>query len=409
MSGGAAVGVWLREAVALHRQGRVAEAERLYAQVLAADPDNPDALHLGGVAARQSGRALQAVLSIARAAGRDPTLPGLHANLDRAVDSLGPAEAVVRDLQHRLAADPAQHGLRLVLLQVLARLAAADAGAADDAPAARDPVLGDTRHLPAISAIICSIDPAKFARVTANLGVLLAGADHEIIGIHDARSLCEGYARGLARSRGELVVLCHDDIEILAGDFEARLRRHLAEHDLIGVVGTSRMAGATWVQSGWPHQHGVIVHAVPGERPYRVEVYAAAAPVVAGIQTLDGVFIAGRRAALEAVGFDTATFDGFHLYDMDVTLRAHRAGLRLAACGDLALVHQSRGRLDATWQVHARRFLEKHQAHLPPAASPGPNPLRGVWLATRGQVRAFCARVHALGAPALGLPSQPDG
>lgn len=46
------------------------------------------------------------------------------------------------------------------------------------------------------------------------------------------------------------------------------------------------------------------------------------APLVAGIAALDGVFVACRRAAAAAVAYDAATFDGFHLYDLNFTPRA---------------------------------------------------------------------------------------
>ena len=41
----------------------------------------------------------------------------------------------------------------------------------------------------AFSVIICSIDALKFAQVSACYEQLLDGFPHEIIGIHDARSL----------------------------------------------------------------------------------------------------------------------------------------------------------------------------------------------------------------------------
>jgi len=56
---------------------------------------------------------------------------------------------------------------------------------------------------PRISVLICSIDADKYARVTANYQRLLSGHPHEIIGIHDARSLAEGYNRAVQKSRGE--------------------------------------------------------------------------------------------------------------------------------------------------------------------------------------------------------------
>jgi hypothetical protein len=52
--------VKLREAMGMalghHQAGRWAEADALYRQILAAEPDNPDALHLRGVLAHQTGR-----------------------------------------------------------------------------------------------------------------------------------------------------------------------------------------------------------------------------------------------------------------------------------------------------------------------------------------------------------------
>jgi len=92
-----------------------------------------------------------------------------------------------------------------------------------------------------VSVVICSIDAAKFARVSDNYRALYGAREVEIIGIHDARSLAEGYNRGIARARGEHLVLSHDDIEILTPDFADRLDRHLAQFDLIGVAGTTRI------------------------------------------------------------------------------------------------------------------------------------------------------------------------
>ena len=71
---------------------------------------------------------------------------------------------------------------------------------------------------PRISVLICSIDADKYARVTANYQRLLSGHPHEIIGIHDVRSLAEGYNRAVHKSRGELLLFSHDDVEIVSGD-----------------------------------------------------------------------------------------------------------------------------------------------------------------------------------------------
>ncbi len=72
-----------------HRAGRTAEAERLYREVLASAPGQPDALHLLGVIALQGGRAAEAVDLIGQAVAGDAGSPLLHANLGHALHAVG--------------------------------------------------------------------------------------------------------------------------------------------------------------------------------------------------------------------------------------------------------------------------------------------------------------------------------
>ncbi|MGH6660917.1 MAG: tetratricopeptide repeat protein, partial [Rhodospirillales bacterium] len=76
-------------ALALHRAGRVGDAERLYRQVLEGEPGNAEALHLLGVAALQQGRAEEAVDLIGEAAKRRKQDPQVQNNLGEAYRALG--------------------------------------------------------------------------------------------------------------------------------------------------------------------------------------------------------------------------------------------------------------------------------------------------------------------------------
>src|SRR5688572_4221518 len=108
-----------------------------------------------------------------------------------------------------------------------------------------------------ISVIICSIDDNRFARVAALYASLLAGEPHEILRISDARSMCEGYNRGVRQSRGDVLVFSHDDIDILlASGLDARLREHLQQFDLIGVAGTDMLVAPIWTHAGPGHIFG---------------------------------------------------------------------------------------------------------------------------------------------------------
>ena len=181
-----------------------------------------------------------------------------------------------------------------------------------------------------ISIIICSIKPERFDKVCANYHALLSGVQHEIIGIHDARSLSEGYNRGIRRATGEILVFSHDDIEIVSSDFAAKLLAYLTRYDLIGVAGTTRLLGGNWLYAGWPYIHGQV--GSPGTNPggIRVRVFQIRGAATENAQAMDGIFLAVRREVVERIGFDEMTFDGWHLYDLDFTYSAYLAGFRAA-------------------------------------------------------------------------------
>jgi hypothetical protein len=221
-----------------------------------------------------------------------------------------------------------------------------------------------------VSVVICSHRPALLARAQASLAHAFATAAWELLLVDDARSLCEGFNRGLARSRGDIVLFCHDDIEVAGVDLAQRLHAALAVDDVVGVAGTTRMAGANWAWSGAPFAHGWVAHVRDGRT--LAGAYALDGPRVGAIESLDGVFIATRREFALQIGFDAETYDGFQLYDADFCWRARRAGLRLAVRTDLPLVHASGGRFDHEWVRYARRFLARAGiTEVPMAPLPG--------------------------------------
>lgn len=215
----------------------------------------------------------------------------------------------------------------------------------------------------AVSTIICSPDEARSARAVAHWQTLLAGWPGEVIAIVGPDSLSAGYTEGLAQAKGAVVVFSHDDVTLPA-DAVHRMVAHLRHVDVLGLAGTTRLSGPGWVSSGWPYLRGQVVHVLADGAGCSVSVYRPHHGLMGGIQALDGLLIAARRDVAAAVGFDTRTFDGFHLYDVDFSFRAHLAGYRLAVAGDIPVLHASTGSFDAAWAEAADAFARKFAGRL---------------------------------------------
>lgn len=222
-------------------------------------------------------------------------------------------------------------------------------------------------NTPKISIIICSIEAGKFARICESYKMLMADTPYEIIGIHDAKSLAEGYNRGITQARGDILVFSHDDILIIDNRFAAKICERIQRFDLLGFAGTSRLVNGTWFGAGPPHLHGVVSHCKAKARHLSIDVFGVDQwPVVQGIQAVDGLCIIATREVAKKVGFDATTFDGFHLYDLDFSFAAHLAGFRLGICCDIPIIHESAGNFDDQHRIFADRFVAKHLIHLAP-------------------------------------------
>jgi tetratricopeptide (TPR) repeat protein len=237
-----------------------------------------------------------------------------------------------------------------VALQALLNLTP-DTGTADASPPS-------SPKRPPISIVTCSNDDPRYAAMAVSYARALAGWPHEIVRIADAKSLAEGYTRGMTRATGEIVVFTHDDVEILASDFGDRLLRRLSACDMLGVAGATRATGPAWPFAGWPYLHGSVIY--PDGPGYRVTAYSRTVPIARDIRVMDGVFLAMRREIALRIGWDAEACDGFHGYDVDFTLRAAQAGLRLAVASDLGVVHRSYGSFDERWEASARKLVARH-------------------------------------------------
>ncbi len=121
----AALEAKFQNGVALHQQGRIAEAARIYEEVLAADGRHFDALQCLGTIACQTGRPQAAVDLLSRAIAVNSSMAEPYCNLGYAFQGLGRLDAALASYDRAIALRPAYaqaYCNRGVALQGLMRL-----------------------------------------------------------------------------------------------------------------------------------------------------------------------------------------------------------------------------------------------------------------------------------------------
>jgi predicted O-linked N-acetylglucosamine transferase (SPINDLY family) len=96
----------VQEALALHRQGKIDEAEAIYRRVLDAHPDHSDALHLFGALLLQRGRIDESIASLRRSVEIKPHYPEAHNNLAIALQKRGETEQALAHWEKAVTQKP---------------------------------------------------------------------------------------------------------------------------------------------------------------------------------------------------------------------------------------------------------------------------------------------------------------
>jgi GT2 family glycosyltransferase len=216
--------------------------------------------------------------------------------------------------------------------------------------------------LPRFSLIVCSIDRARLDECVERYRAAFADEAFDLIVIDDARSLAEGYNRGIDRASSANIVFSHDDAFPISSAFADRLAAHLEQVDVVGIAGATAALSGFWGYAGQPHTHGHVIASAPNGSHVDLLVWGAAGRRVDGIRLLDGCMIAARRDVAVAIGFDAQRFDGFHLYDADFSFRASAAGHAVAVASDITVFHRSPGSFDAEWHRYNEKFVAAHAA-----------------------------------------------
>ena len=225
-----------------------------------------------------------------------------------------------------------------------------------------------------IYAIICT-RTKELKPVTSGLLHTLSsfGVDVKVLANQD--SIFSAYKKGLEMchaSAKDIVIFCHDDIQLLNGntDFHAALGKCLEEETgIVGPAGTACLGSTAvwWDKELWRkgyHRGGVdhVSDIHNNERLIQNTHYGPYGQVVA----LDGLFLAARKEVWDTIGLQKPPyFEGlWDFYDIHYTTTAHKLNYKNYAV-PIRLIHLSTGQLVGRDSWHKNREAFIKQTELP--------------------------------------------
>jgi GT2 family glycosyltransferase len=231
-----------------------------------------------------------------------------------------------------------------------------------------------------ISIIICSrhktINQSLYNNIKKTCGI-----PYELIVIDNSEnrysSLASAYNEGVRKSRNAILCFMHDDIVYHTKGWGEVILSHFQENKvgMIGVGGTRYLSNIPSIWWAGGHKYissvnGTICHnSIDTNREnIKESVYNVVNPedrVSTRVTILDGLWFCVRREIFDFVQFDDHYYDGFHFYDLDLSMQINKLGFELRSIFNIKLEHISASKLDKKWLENCFKFYKKWQSDLP--------------------------------------------
>lgn len=225
-----------------------------------------------------------------------------------------------------------------------------------------------------ISVVICS--RTKDIAVDQRKNILeTAGAEVEIVVIDNSantETILSAYNKGVQSAKGDNLCFVHDDVRFRTSDWGRLIETHFLADEKLGMIG---FAGAHflpdapmyWDESPFISEHNLTTRNGQTEQCFSLEHFGENA--LSEVAAIDGMCFFVRRSLFDSIAFDETTFNGFHLYDMDISMQVREAGCKVCVCNDILVEHFYEFSPNkagyALFGENLRKFHDKWASHFP--------------------------------------------
>lgn len=138
-------------------------------------------------------------------------------------------------------------------------------------------------------------------------------------------------------TNADILVLLHEDVEILDANMESKLRTIFSTDEsvgVVGVVGASNITSLSWWEAG-------LIGRVFESRGILGQFDFTESGSVS-VDCVDGLFMAIHRRAFSSIRFDSENYSGFHGYDVDFCFSCRSVGLSVVVAR-IDVAHHTKG------------------------------------------------------------------
>ncbi len=178
-------------------------------------------------------------------------------------------------------------------------------------------------------------------------------------------SLTKAYNQGLNKAKNDVVVFCHDDIEIETKQWGTKLLKQFdrnPEYGIIGVAGSKNMpvTGRWWENQ--KKMYGRVKHTQDGKSwlsTYSDDLGQELEEVV----NIDGVFFAVDKRRINQEFNESV--EGFHFYDVTFSFENFLSGVKVGVSTLIRINHHSIGITNDEWEKNRAQFAHEFAPQLP--------------------------------------------
>lgn len=206
------------------------------------------------------------------------------------------------------------------------------------------------------------------------------GVAYETVIIHNkdgAHSICSAYNEGIAKSQYPYFCFVHEDVVFKTNNWGIELIHNMKQYPNLGMIGVMGAQFKSRFPTGWynpvnncKYLVGNIFQGKNSSSEYHFMDYSPNGPNMDCVVCLDGVFLFSKKEVFEQCRFDEKMLDGFHGYDLDISLQVLSKGYQLMVNKSIQLFHFSTGSPDAAWERYNHLISQKWNRFLPVSCVP---------------------------------------